>query len=415
MIASFPDLERLRGSIRLFRFRSCAAWTIARHPRPTRSGSGTHYVIFRDRAHGIRGNRGSSDGFETSEPALRADRGSAYVAIFAVSLALGSASLQASQLYDNDFYSARHTADGARLLAEVERFHMGPGREAMRVGRYPVASREFDFVLRAFPNHPQALLVMGELCSRWKSPVCATQLSLKLEKAVAINPSASGTFVALGAAQQRLGEPKKAIESYQRALELEPDSVNAEYDLALAYCDTKQYDLANEHAQRAYALGATLPGLRGRLVKAGKWKPLDLAQHPGAAHQVRGSRRRSSCQVAYEHRCAPLVRGVPDRFRWSTDEDALPTHRQGSIDVLTVDESDFPALEPEWNALTARMSPPAWCSWNTTGSPPLGNGGDAIASSRRCAADVTVGSWRRYRSLALAAAGPARPYGNFAS
>ncbi len=219
----------------------------------------------------------------TRRPALRADRGSAYVAIFAVSLALGSASLRASQLYDNDFYSARHTADGARLLAEVERFHMGPGREAMRVGRYPVASREFDFVLRAFPNHPQALLVMGELCSRWKSPVCATQLSLKLEKAVAINPSASGTFVALGAAQQRLGEPKKAIESYQRALELEPDSVNAEYDLALAYCDTKQYDLANEHAQRAYALGATLPGLRGRLVKAGKWKPLDLAQHPGAA------------------------------------------------------------------------------------------------------------------------------------
>ncbi len=35
--------------------------------------------------------------------------------------------------------------------------------------------------------------------------------------------------------------------------------MNAHYNLALTYLDTKQFELANQHAQRAYALGATRP------------------------------------------------------------------------------------------------------------------------------------------------------------
>jgi hypothetical protein len=37
--------------------------------------------------------------------------------------------------------------------------------------------------------------------------------------------------------------------------------------------DLKQYDLANEHAQRSYQLGAYAPGLRNKLQKVGKWNP----------------------------------------------------------------------------------------------------------------------------------------------
>jgi tetratricopeptide (TPR) repeat protein len=128
-------------------------------------------------------------------------------------------------------------------------------------------------MLNAFPNHPQALLLMIQLCAQWKTPVCADDLAGRFDRAVAVNPRAPGTFIVYGIYQQRKGAYGEAIKSYKRALELDPDSVNAHYNLGLAYFDAKQYDLANVHAQQAYRLGAPLPGLRDKLKKAGRWNP----------------------------------------------------------------------------------------------------------------------------------------------
>ncbi len=197
--------------------------------------------------------------------------------VASVIVALCAAHVAAAPLTNNDYYAAR----GSELLKSVEQYHLGPGEEHVRAKEYQSAWNDFDFILRAFPNHPQALLLMTQLCTQWRGPKC--ELNSAFERAIDVNPKASGTFVALGIYLYRTKHYGDAIQSYQRALTIDNDSMNAHYNLGLTYLETKQYELANEHAQRAYALGAPLPGLRDKLKKAGKWNPADPAESPDAA------------------------------------------------------------------------------------------------------------------------------------
>lgn len=167
----------------------------------------------------------------------------------------------------NDYYSALGTGE----LKVVEQYHLGPCEQRLRERDYPRAYNECNFILKIFPNHPQALLMMAQACEQWKSPRC--MLGDILQNAVSINPQVAATYVVQGIHWHRTQQYARAISSYTHALDLDPNLMNAHYDLALTYLETKQYDLANEHAQRAYDLGATLPGLRDLLTKAGHWSP----------------------------------------------------------------------------------------------------------------------------------------------
>lgn len=171
------------------------------------------------------------------------------------------------QQTDNDYYVSRGTA----LLRTVEQYHLGQAEDEIRNNNYEPAWADLNFILRFFPNHPQALLLMGQLCTEHYVRRC--DLDVLFEKAISVNPNVAGTYISRGVYLHRVKRYGQAIESYQRALALDPDSVNAHYNLALAYLETKQYGLANEHAQRAYALGAPLPGLRERLKQIKQWKP----------------------------------------------------------------------------------------------------------------------------------------------
>ncbi len=173
--------------------------------------------------------------------------------VASVIVALCAAHVAAAPLTNNDYYAAR----GSELLKSVEQYHLGPGEEHVRAKEYQSAWNDFDFILRAFPNHPQALLLMTQLCTQWRGPKC--ELNSAFERAIDVNPKASGTFVALGIYLYRTKHYGDAIQSYQRALTIDNDSMNAHYNLGLTYLETKQYELANEHAQRAYALGAPTP------------------------------------------------------------------------------------------------------------------------------------------------------------
>lgn len=183
------------------------------------------------------------------------------------------------QPINNDYYESGSTA----LLGTVERYHLGPGEEKMRAKRYEAAFGDFKFILNYFPNHPQALLLMAQLCAAWKSPTCVTRDYF--DAALARNPSTPTTYVAYGIYLLRARQPSAAIKQLNRALDLAPDSMNAHYNLALAYLDIRDYERANEHAQAAYALGATLPGLRDRLKRDGHWNPTKQPPSAGAPSQ----------------------------------------------------------------------------------------------------------------------------------
>lgn len=169
----------------------------------------------------------------------------------------------------NDYYAAK----GSNAVAVVELYHLGPCKKRFAERQYPRALAECGFILKIFPNHPTALLLTAQICERWKSPKC--MLDDVFERAVSINPKAPGTFVVQGIHLYGTNQYAKAIQSFKYALDLDPDEMNAHYNMALTFLETKQFDLANAHAQRAYALGAALPGLRDRLTKAGYWKPTE--------------------------------------------------------------------------------------------------------------------------------------------
>ncbi len=177
----------------------------------------------------------------------------------------------------NDYYAALVTGG----IKVVDMYHLGPCEQRLSARDYPRAMGECNFILRIFPNHPTALFLMSQICEQWKSPAC--MLDEYFQNAVAINPKAADTYVILGIHLHHVHQYSKAIESYQHALQLDPNLANAHYNLALAYLKTKQFDLANAHAKRAYALGASLPGLRNMLEEAGHWDPTAQDNNPAPA------------------------------------------------------------------------------------------------------------------------------------
>lgn len=170
--------------------------------------------------------------------------------------------------HNNDYY----TNVDRNILSTVERHHLGIGEDELKAKHYIAAQRDFQFILNYYPNHPRVLLLMTDLCETWKSPKC--DLDEVFNRAIARNPNIPGTFVIIGIHQERTKRIPAAIESFKRALAIDPNSVNANYNIALAYVDSGQYELANQHAQKAYALGAPPPGLRDRLKSAGHWQAL---------------------------------------------------------------------------------------------------------------------------------------------
>lgn len=169
-----------------------------------------------------------------------------------------------------DYYNS---SPGTReLLNNVEKYHLQQGISAMREGRNYFAWQHFDFILRYFPNHPRGLQLMGELTVQIKSP---PKGQLYFDRALRLFPNSTSNYAAYGIFLQKQGKLDLAIEQYKKAVELSPESASYNYNLGLAYFDKKQFALANEHAQKAYALGFPLPGLRNKLTQANAWKPLE--------------------------------------------------------------------------------------------------------------------------------------------
>lgn len=189
-----------------------------------------------------------------------------------VALALASF-LAMAQPTNNDYYQARNNQQMAELLNAVEKYHLQPGIDKMRSRSYSAAWGDFNFILNYFPNHPRALLLMGELCEKWRNPKC--NVGGYFDKALQISPSNSGIHLTKGIYLQKQGKLDEAVESYRKSLEINPDFANAHYNLGLAYAEQKKFALANEHAQKAYALGIALPGLRSKLAAAGAWKEIE--------------------------------------------------------------------------------------------------------------------------------------------
>ncbi|MFZ5491213.1 MAG: tetratricopeptide repeat protein [Pseudomonadota bacterium] len=159
--------------------------------------------------------------------------------------------------------------DGEHIGA-VEQYHLGPAKAHLAGGRANYAMEDIKFILRHFPNHPDALMLLDSAAKGLGQP---TMPDKYFKAAIDAYPNEPMTYVVLGMLQQKRGNIGDAIARYQHALSLSPYLPDAHYNLGLALVKAKRLDEANAHAVAAYRLGHPMPGLRNQLVRAGAWHP----------------------------------------------------------------------------------------------------------------------------------------------
>ncbi|MDO8706949.1 MAG: tetratricopeptide repeat protein [Sulfuricaulis sp.] len=193
-----------------------------------------------------------------------------------------------------DYYDLKNTPHNALPL--VERAHFGAvTKNRLRRGEICSYWGDLDYTLRAFPNHPGALMAMVEYleaggstspCAKKAVKRNVTDLAVELEKgawqektadyyfetAIEFRPQHAATRVLYGRYQHKEGRLNEALKTYTEAEKLDPKSADLHYYLGLLYFDMKNNVKAMYHAEIAYRLGQQLPELRDKLTKANAWK-----------------------------------------------------------------------------------------------------------------------------------------------
>lgn len=174
-------------------------------------------------------------------------------------------------------------------IKRVENVHFNPDMQALNTKRYTIdrLTAEIHYTLRILPNHPRALMAISRLerMAGGKLPQrSATPFTPKLtadcffDRAIRFRPEDKAVRFVYGIHLQQRGKLKEALTEYQLAERLGEESANFYYNVGLLYADLGNWDKAYEYADKAQRAGLMLPGLRGKLEKAGR--PLPPAPQP---------------------------------------------------------------------------------------------------------------------------------------
>jgi len=134
---------------------------------------------------------------------------------------------------------------------------------------------DIDFLLRYVPNHPRALASLVRLALRDNSSKprgVSIPVECHLLRGLAIAPNDPAVLAIYGTFLARTDRPKEALARLQEAEKLDPDNAILFYNIGLVLVTLGDYPTARNYADKAYAQGITLPGLRERLQKLGYWK-----------------------------------------------------------------------------------------------------------------------------------------------
>ncbi|SDG66588.1 ABC transporter permease [Janthinobacterium sp. YR213] len=160
-------------------------------------------------------------------------------------------------------------------LSVVEKFHFSRAVETLAQGLTGSLGADISYTLEHFPNHHRALASMAKLGLRLKSaqpPGARYTVSCYFERAIAFAPHDVTARMVYGSYLLSTGQDATALEQLDAASRLAPEQATIQYNLGLMYVKKKEYEKASAHAQKAYALGFPLPGLKNKLKAAGKWK-----------------------------------------------------------------------------------------------------------------------------------------------
>ena len=159
----------------------------------------------------------------------------------------------------------------------VEKFHFTPQVEQLIKGSTDThPPHDLNYTLKHFPNHHRALysVIRYDLANR--KPKLDKSAECYLTLALTFKPRDATVWMLFGLYYQRKLEFEKSLEKYQRSEKINPDNAQLHYNLGLLFLKKEDYKHALKHARKAYKLGIKLPGLKRKLIKAGKWNDKKL-------------------------------------------------------------------------------------------------------------------------------------------
>ena len=170
-------------------------------------------------------------------------------------------------------FDYRTASADKREIVEIN--HFNENVESLIKGQTGPIGGDLAYTLRAFPNHPRALMAMARLARKEGNPKPKGSnytAECWFERALEFQPEDPDVHLVYGIELLRNGKVDQAIEQLRTAEKSLGNSPNVAYNLGLAYFDSNDFDKALTYAHKAYALGFPLPGLRDKLVRSGHWK-----------------------------------------------------------------------------------------------------------------------------------------------
>lgn len=218
----------------------------------------------------------------------RAGKCALFVAVLAVFLASGKSQAAVNNICGNLHnaygpYDYTSPEDKLQKLPIVEIAHFTEEVEEGIQGASSTVGGDLDYTLRAFPNHHRALAAMARVALRDRAIMlrgAKYPVECYFERAIRFKPTDGAVHGEYGNYLFALGKTDRAMEEFKRAITLEPNNPSINYNLGLAYFKTKDFDQALVFAKKAYSMGFPLPGLKNKLIEAGKWQEPVAAPAP---------------------------------------------------------------------------------------------------------------------------------------
>ena len=129
--------------------------------------------------------------------------------------------------------------------------------------------------MRYSPNHHRGLAALVRLSLKDKSPKPSgvnIPVECYLLRALEFKPSDAEVHKIYATYLARLGRDAEAIARFEQAEKLAPDDPYIAYNLGLLLTEKRDFDRARMYAEKAYAAGVELPGLREKLARQGQWR-----------------------------------------------------------------------------------------------------------------------------------------------
>jgi predicted Zn-dependent protease len=159
---------------------------------------------------------------------------------------------EAADAQDYDYFNPTNDPHIDWLRGDTKKNHLDLALNRIREGNYSLVIRELLYLISVFPNHPDALPLLGHMAKLTNK----TSLAIRgYERALALFPQYPITYAQYGNFLVEIGRVDAGIQKLQQAIERNSEFTPAYVWLAKAYYKKGDTDLARESAARARELG----------------------------------------------------------------------------------------------------------------------------------------------------------------